>query len=142
MRRWLCAAALSLFFSMPILVEAGDTMYSGVSFQVKRAEVFSTDEGVLVEFVFFEPNKLHTLVTPVHLLDIKVGSAKGTRLLATYRLICPGTVIPCWGQTLQATLFVSQQSTAKQWREKIDHMSREYEKMKTSDIPLTDKQYK
>lgn len=132
MRRGLAISLLVLLLATPVFVEAGKTLYSDFSFQVKSAEIFYTDEGVFVEFQFFQPAKLHKLVISANVLYFKVSGERGTTLRTTYKQIC--SMHGCIEYALNGTVFTSQQSVIKQWQEKINQVSREYETAKNSDV--------
>lgn len=132
MRRGLAIGFLVLLLATPVFVEAGETLHSDIYFQVKSAGISYTDEGVFVEFQFFQPAKRYNLVVPANVLDFKVRGVAGTKLQATYRQNC--SMYSCSEYTLKATVLVSRQSVIKQWLEKIGLVSREYETAKNSDV--------
>lgn len=135
MRRWFIAVTLFSLLTAPLIVEAEETLHSDVSFQVKSAEIFYTDEGVFVKFKFFQPAKLNELVVPANILNFQVRGEGGTTLRTTYQGIC--RIYFCFERALKATVLVSRQSVTTQWQERISQVSREYETLKIIDVVPT-----
>src|SRR3989338_5796274 len=81
------AAVVIIVFSE---AEAGKdwVLHDGEEFQVKSAEVYMGDQVVLIEFLFFSPNRLGVLKMPARKPVIKNDNGKGTRLVATYKENC------------------------------------------------------
>lgn len=133
MKRLASFAVAMLFLALPLFSEAQNDPLIHDVFMVKSAEVFITDEGVYVNFIFWERSRLNRLIVPERMLEVKIDATNSNSLEAEYYEVC-SPLVGCNSKPAKVVLSVARQSIADAWSKMLQQALSDYKKLRTAPI--------